>query len=274
MRLGYLYTLYSLIISFNFLDGQALPSLKVINQTINFIEKKALFGPESFFQELQRIKKQTNVIAGFLVKSNTNELVYSIASATTEHNRNAIGIPLAHTNPAYTSILTNRPYVGFNCANRVTIFDKKYFARYEPFIQQFPTDPKPRLYGTAFAASICSVKQSKSIINDTIDRINQFIISFTVELYKRVISHNVVSTVFVKTGNEFLYVLNTVPSTPDTAVVGTFLDHSNPAYALALKGQTFTGQVTLFGRRYFAKYKPYTIDGRVAGISFAGVPIA
>jgi len=237
------------------------------------MEHKTLVGENSFFNELQTIKKEENVIAGFLVKSFTNQLVYSLTSTTTQTGLNAIGTPLNQTNPAYAAILASHPYVGFSCSTRVTLFGEKYFAHYKPFIKQFPTDANPRLYGTVFAASKCSLIQSKKAINQAIDRVNQFIISFTLELYKHLADQNIVSTVFVRTGNEFLYALNTVPSSPSTVVVGTILDHSNPAYALALNGQNFIGEVRLFGRKYFAKYKPYKIDGRVAGIFFAGVPL-
>jgi methyl-accepting chemotaxis protein-2 (aspartate sensor receptor) len=38
------------------------------------------------------------------------------------------------------------------------------------------------------------------------------------------------------------------------AAVGTTLDRTHPAYKLLLKGETYVGKATLFGKDYMTKY--------------------
>lgn len=266
------------------LYGKALMSqppsdaLQLINETIEFMATSTIEGPNSFIQQLISIQQQYNVISGYMVKSLSpdpilnNQFIYSLTSAVSKNCQNAAGFFLDHTNPAYQAVLAGKPYNALVCSKRVSIFGKRYFAQYIPYIRTYP-GLRTINYGAIFAASPCPLVQSKVIIEATVQKVANFADYLVANLLERRLANNVVATAFTKTGNEFVRSVTTVPSSPDSVAVGTFLEHDNPAYPQLINGQTFIGDVTLFGIQYFAKYVPFMFEGRLAGAWFAAVPL-
>ncbi len=83
---------------------------------------------------------------------------------------------------------------------------------------------------------------------------------------------NVVGTVFVKHGEEFVRVTTSVKKENGERAIGTTLDRSNPAYAALSNGQSYTGMATLFGKQFMTRYDPLkNADGKIIGASFVGV---
>jgi len=80
-----------------------------------------------------------------------------------------------------------------------------------------------------------------------------------------------VATVFVRDGDDFVRVATSLRNAQGERVLGTVLDHANPAYARVLGGQGYTGPAHLFGTDYMTHYMPIrAADGSVAGIAFVG----
>jgi len=80
-----------------------------------------------------------------------------------------------------------------------------------------------------------------------------------------------VATVFVRDGDDFVRVATSLRNAQGERVLGTVLDHANPAYARVRAGQGYTGPAHLFGTDYMTHYMPIlAADGSVAGIAFVG----
>lgn len=69
-------------------------SLRLINQTIQFMSNKAILGPNSLNSQLLALKKQHNVVAGYAVKTINNEIIYTLTSVTDKNGNGIIGFPL------------------------------------------------------------------------------------------------------------------------------------------------------------------------------------
>ncbi|WP_196160471.1 methyl-accepting chemotaxis protein [Reinekea sp. G2M2-21] len=82
---------------------------------------------------------------------------------------------------------------------------------------------------------------------------------------------NVVATLFVKTGDDFLRVTTSLKKADGSRAMGTFLGKTHPGYQNFINGQSYIGRATLFGREYMTRYDP-VIDqsGKVIGILFVG----
>ncbi|MDR7071020.1 HAMP domain-containing protein, partial [Pseudoxanthomonas japonensis] len=81
----------------------------------------------------------------------------------------------------------------------------------------------------------------------------------------------VVATLFVRDGDEFIRATTSLRNTENARVIGTALDHKNPAYALMLEDKPYTGRARLFGRDYMTHYQPLQdAEGRTVGILFVG----
>jgi len=82
---------------------------------------------------------------------------------------------------------------------------------------------------------------------------------------------NVVATLFVKTGNDFLRVTTSLKKADGSRAMGTMLGTNHPGYDNFIKGQPYIGRATLFGREYMTRYDP-VLDksGRVIGVLFVG----
>jgi hypothetical protein len=81
-----------------------------------------------------------------------------------------------------------------------------------------------------------------------------------------------IATIFFKYDNEFVRVVTSLQNQGTKAVLTT-LDHSHPGYKQLLRGETYTGYATLFGRHYYTQYVPIKDDkGHVLGLLFVGLP--
>lgn len=83
---------------------------------------------------------------------------------------------------------------------------------------------------------------------------------------------NVVGTVFVKHGEEFIRITTSVKKENGERALGTILDHAHPAYAALGAGQALTGMATLFGKQFMTRYDPIkNAEGKIIGASFVGL---
>jgi len=83
-----------------------------------------------------------------------------------------------------------------------------------------------------------------------------------------------VATIFEKKGEDFLRIATSLKKEDGTRAVGTTLDRNHPAYPLLLKGETYIGEATLFGKDYMTKYVPVKDgSGNVIGVYFVGYDI-
>jgi hypothetical protein len=80
------------------------------------------------------------------------------------------------------------------------------------------------------------------------------------------------ATVFTYDGQDFVRIKTTLVTEKGTSAVNTKLDHDTPAYKALIQKHSYTGDVTLFGRKYEANYAPLTgEDGRLTGALFVAV---
>ncbi|WP_297213137.1 MULTISPECIES: methyl-accepting chemotaxis protein [Thermodesulfovibrio] len=83
-----------------------------------------------------------------------------------------------------------------------------------------------------------------------------------------------VATIFEKKGDDFLRIATSLKKEDGTRAVGTTLDRAHPAYPLLLKGETYLGKATLFGKEYMTKYVPVKdASGNITGVYFIGFDI-
>ncbi|MBZ4681717.1 Cache 3/Cache 2 fusion domain-containing protein [Thermodesulfobacterium sp.] len=83
-----------------------------------------------------------------------------------------------------------------------------------------------------------------------------------------------VATIFKREGEDFLKVATSLKKEDGTRAVGTTLDRNHPAYQGLLRGETYVGKATLFGKEYMTKYVPVKdSSGAVVGVFFIGFDI-
>ena len=83
------------------------------------------------------------------------------------------------------------------------------------------------------------------------------------------------ATIFARSGEDFVRVSTSVRKQDGERAVGTPLDRSQPAYRLALQGQSYVGYATVFGKRYLTRYDPVRdISGQVVAILFVGLDVS
>ncbi len=83
-----------------------------------------------------------------------------------------------------------------------------------------------------------------------------------------------ISTLFVRSGNDFIRVATSLRKENGDRAMGTVLDTASPAFAAASKGEVYRGLALLFGKRYITQYQPVkNADGQLIGIIFVGVDI-
>ncbi|MDN5379934.1 Cache 3/Cache 2 fusion domain-containing protein [Thermodesulfobacterium sp.] len=83
-----------------------------------------------------------------------------------------------------------------------------------------------------------------------------------------------VATIFKREGEDFLRVATSLKKEDGTRAVGTTLDRNHPAYQGLLRGETYVGKATLFGKEYMTKYVPVKdSSGAVVGVFFIGFDI-
>ena len=87
-------------------------------------------------------------------------------------------------------------------------------------------------------------------------------------------STGVATTIFAKTGDDFVRISTSLKKENGERAIGTLLDRKHPGYAALLADQPYTGIAKLFGRQYITKYMPLKdASGALIGILFVGVDI-
>ena len=80
------------------------------------------------------------------------------------------------------------------------------------------------------------------------------------------------STIFAYDGEDFVRVHTTLVTEDGESTVNTILDYDTPAYRALIQNRSYSGDATLFGRRYEANYAPLTDeDGGLTGALFVAV---
>jgi hypothetical protein len=80
------------------------------------------------------------------------------------------------------------------------------------------------------------------------------------------------ATIFSYDGHDFVRTKTSLLTTEGMPAVNTKLDHDTPAYKALIQKRSFTGDATVFGRKYEANYAPLTSeDGRLTGALFVAV---
>lgn len=83
-----------------------------------------------------------------------------------------------------------------------------------------------------------------------------------------------ISTLFVRSGNDFIRVATSLRKENGDRAMGTVLDTTSPAFAAVTRGEVYRGLALLFGKRYITQYQPVKNgEGQVIGIIFVGVDI-
>jgi len=81
-----------------------------------------------------------------------------------------------------------------------------------------------------------------------------------------------VATIFARKGDDFVRIATSLKKQDNTRAIGTFLGKEHPGYGRLIRGETYTGKATLFGKDYMTQYVPITGDrGAVIGIFFIGL---
>lgn len=82
---------------------------------------------------------------------------------------------------------------------------------------------------------------------------------------------DILATVFVKSGEDYVRVLTTIRDDNGERVIGTKLDSSGKAYEEISKGNEYTGEADILGEKYMTKYVPIWGDNNeVIGIYYVG----
>ena len=80
------------------------------------------------------------------------------------------------------------------------------------------------------------------------------------------------ASIFSYGGQDFVRIKTTLVTEKGKPAIGTKLDRDTPAYKALIQKRSYTGDVTLFGRKYEAYYAPLTgEDGALTGALFVGV---
>ena len=80
------------------------------------------------------------------------------------------------------------------------------------------------------------------------------------------------ATIFAYDGQDFVRIKTTLVTEAGKSAVNTKLDHDTPAYKALIQKRSYTGDATVFGRKYEANYAPLTgEDGRLTGALFVAV---
>jgi methyl-accepting chemotaxis protein len=137
-----------------------------------------------------------------------------------------------------------------------------YTALFQSFLpKQFSIDPGERVtigaeQAPVLRAGLKTLNLDESLVDDFLARTGA------------------ISTVFVRTGDDFLRVSTSLRKENGERAIGTRLDRASPAWKMAQQGQIFQGVAMLFGKRYITQYQPVKdASGQVVGILFVGVDI-
>ena len=84
-----------------------------------------------------------------------------------------------------------------------------------------------------------------------------------------------IATIFAREGDDFIRITTSLKDANGNRAIWTKLDHNHPAYSLILKGETYIGKATLFGKDYMTFYEPVKdANNNVTGILFIGYNLA
>lgn len=77
------------------------------------------------------------------------------------------------------------------------------------------------------------------------------------------------SSVFSFDGKDFTRTHTTLVKEDGKSAVGTTLDHNSPAYKALIKKHSYSGEITVFGKKCDSSYAPLTdSSGKVTGAIF------
>lgn len=81
------------------------------------------------------------------------------------------------------------------------------------------------------------------------------------------------ATIFKYDGQDFVRVMTTLRTEEGKSAVNTKLSRETPAYKALIQKRSYSGNVSVFGRKYDANYAPLiSEDGRLTGALFVAVP--
>jgi hypothetical protein len=81
------------------------------------------------------------------------------------------------------------------------------------------------------------------------------------------------ASIFSYDGKDFVRTKTTLMTEAGKSAVGTKLDHEGAAYKALTAKHSYSGDVTVFGKKYDGNYAPLTDqDGKVTGALFVGAP--
>lgn len=80
------------------------------------------------------------------------------------------------------------------------------------------------------------------------------------------------ATIFSYDGHDFIRTQTTLVTEEGASAVNTKLERTSAAYKALVQKRSYTGEATVFGKKYDANYAPLTgKDGRVTGALFVAV---
>jgi hypothetical protein len=81
--------------------------------------------------------------------------------------------------------------------------------------------------------------------------------------------HGLAATIFSYDGKDFVRTKTNLKTEDGKSAADTKLDHDTDAYKALVKKHSFSGDVTVFGKKYDAHYAPMTsADGKLTGALF------
>ncbi len=84
----------------------------------------------------------------------------------------------------------------------------------------------------------------------------------------------VVSTIFARTGDDFIRVTTSLKKQGGERAVGTLLDRTSAAYTAVSSGKSYRSLAWLFGKPYMSKYEPVRdATGKIVGALYVGVNV-
>ena len=80
------------------------------------------------------------------------------------------------------------------------------------------------------------------------------------------------ASIFSYDGHDFVRTQTTLMTQDGKSAVNTKLDRDTPAFKALIKKRSYTGEATVFGRKYDANYAPLTsADGKLTGALFVAI---
>ena len=80
-------------------------------------------------------------------------------------------------------------------------------------------------------------------------------------------------TIFQKSSEGYVRICTSIKKSDGTYAIGTMIDLNSAVAKTVERGEVFYDRTTILGKDYIATYKPFYIDGRIAGMLFTGSEI-